>query len=294
MDVMQAVGPSVAPLRSLSPWPRLWAQARRGLILGVAVFVLVMPALFVFLWMLSLALKPDVENTAYPPIFIPRSPTLDSFRQILDGSPIGRYTMNSAVVAGGSTLIALILGVPAGYGIAKSQQRGMLGFVLIARMTPALSYLIPWFIMFRAIGLNNTLAALVVTHLVIGLPVVIWVMVGFFDGLPRDLEEAAAVDGASPWQAFWHVALPLGRPGSVVASLLAFIFSWNNFIFAVVLAGRETRTLPVLVFNTLTFERLAFGPLAAAAILVTLPVLIVTVLVQRQIVVGMTAGAVKS
>ena len=257
---MQAVGPSVAPLRSLSPWPRLWAQARRGLILGVAVFVLVMPALFVFLWMLSLALKPDVENTAYPPIFIPRSPTLDSFRQILDGSPIGRYTMNSAVVAGGSTLIALILGVPAGYGIAKSQQRGMLGFVLIARMTPALSYLIPWFIMFRAIGLNNTLAALVVTHLVIGLPVVIWVMVGFFDGLPRDLEEAAAVDGASPWQAFWHVALPLGRPGIVVASLLAFIFSWNNFIFAVVLAGRETRTLPVLVFNTLTFERLAFGP----------------------------------
>ncbi|MCX5989682.1 MAG: carbohydrate ABC transporter permease [Chloroflexi bacterium] len=253
-----------------------------------------MPALFVFLWMLSLALKPDVENTAYPPIFIPRSPTLDSFRQILDGSPIGRYTMNSAVVAGGSTLIALILGVPAGYGIAKSQQRGMLGFVLIARMTPALSYLIPWFIMFRAIGLNNTLTALVITHLVIGLPVVIWVMVGFFDGLPRDLEEAAAVDGASPWQAFWHVALPLGRPGIVVASLLAFIFSWNNFIFAVVLAGRETRTLPVLVFNTLTFERLAFGPLAAAAILVTLPVLIVTVLVQRQIVVGMTAGAVKS
>ena len=294
MDVMQAVGQAVAPLRSLSPWPRLWAQARRGLILGVAVFVLVMPALFVFLWMLSLALKPDVENTAYPPIFIPRSPTLDSFRQILDGSPIGRYTMNSAVVAGGSTLIALILGVPAGYGIAKSQQRGMLGFVLIARMTPALSYLIPWFIMFRAIGLNNTLAALVVTHLVIGLPVVIWVMVGFFDGLPRDLEEAAAVDGASPWQAFWHVALPLGRPGIVVASLLAFIFSWNNFIFAVVLAGREKRTLPVLVFNTLTFERLAFGPLAAAAILVTLPVLIVTVLVQRQIVVGMTAGAVKS
>lgn len=294
MDVMQAVGPSVSPLRSLSPWPRLWAQARRGLILGVAVFVLVMPALFVFLWMLSLALKPDVENTAYPPIFIPRSPTLDSFRQILDGSPIGRYTMNSAVVAGGSTLIALILGVPAGYGIAKSQQRGMLGFVLIARMTPALSYLIPWFIMFRAIGLNNTLTALVITHLVIGLPVVIWVMVGFFDGLPRDLEEAAAVDGASPWQAFWHVALPLGRPGIVVASLLAFIFSWNNFIFAVVLAGRETRTLPVLVFNTLTFERLAFGPLAAAAILVTLPVLIVTVLVQRQIVVGMTAGAVKS
>jgi multiple sugar transport system permease protein len=258
------------------------------------VFVLVTPALFVFLWMLSLALKPDVENTAYPPIFIPRSPTLDSFRQILDGSPIGRYTMNSAVVAGGSTVIALVLGVPAGYGIAKSQKRGMLGFVLIARMTPALSYLIPWFIMFRAIGLNNTLTALVITHLVIGLPVVIWVMVGFFDGLPRDLEEAAAVDGASPWQAFWHVALPLGRPGIVVASLLAFIFSWNNFIFAVVLAGRETRTLPVLVFNTLTFERLAFGPLAAAAILVTLPVLIVTVLVQRQIVVGMTAGAVKS
>ncbi|MFM7197711.1 MAG: carbohydrate ABC transporter permease, partial [Chloroflexota bacterium] len=193
------MGMTLARRADPSPWPRIAGQARRGLVLGIAVFLLVLPAAFVFLWMLSLSLKPDVENTAYPPIFIPRSPTLDSFRQILDGSPIGRYTINSAVVAGGSTLIALILGVPAAYGISKAKSRGMLAFVLIARMTPALSYLIPWFSMFRAVGLNNTLTALVITHLVIGLPVVIWVMVGFFDGLPRDLDEAASVDGASPW-----------------------------------------------------------------------------------------------
>jgi multiple sugar transport system permease protein len=160
-------------------------------------------------------------------------------------------------------------------------------------MTPGLSFLIPWFMLFRFLGLNNTLWALIITHLVIGLPITIWVMMGFFEDLHPELDEAALVDGAGIWEAFRDIALPLARPGMTVAAILAFIFSWNNFIFAVVLAGRETRTLPVAVFNVLTFEQLAWGALAAAALVVTLPVLILTAFVQRQIVVGMTAGGIK-
>jgi multiple sugar transport system permease protein len=147
--------------------------------------------------------------------------------------------------------------------------------------------------LFRYLGLNNTLWALIITHLVIGLPITIWVMMGFFEDLHPELEEAALVDGAGIWSAFRDVALPLARPGMIVSAILAFIFSWNNFIFAVVLAGRETRTLPVAVFNVLTFEQLAWGALAAAALIVTLPVLILTAFVQRQIIVGMTAGGIK-
>ncbi|MEJ7761873.1 MAG: carbohydrate ABC transporter permease [Thermomicrobiales bacterium] len=265
----------------------------RRLALYASLTVLLMPALFVFLWMLNLSLKPDVENVAYPPVFIPRNPTLDQFREVFQSSPFGLYTRNSFVVATAATALSLLFGVPAGYGIAKTRASGLAMLVLISRMTPGLSYLIPWFMLFRFLGLNNTLWALIITHLVIGLPITIWVMMGFFESLHPELEEAALVDGATIWGSFTDIALPLARPGMVVAAILSFIFSWNNFIFAVVLAGRETRTLPVAVFNVLTFEQLAWGKLAAAALIVTLPVLLLTAFVQRQIITGMTAGGMK-
>jgi len=133
----------------------------------------------------------------------------------------------------------------------------------------------------------------VITHLVITVPIVIWVMIGFFESLPLELEEAALIDGCSLPQVFRHIALPLARPGIVVAGILSFIFSWNNFIFGVVLAGRQTRPLPVAVYNVLTFEQIAWGPLAAAALVVTLPVLVLSVFAQRGILAGFAAGGVK-
>ena len=260
---------------------------------GFAVLVIVSPAISVFLWMLSLSLKTEIENIAYPPIFIPETPTLDNFRHVFEASPFGRYILNSLVVSGSATLFALAIGVPAGYGIAKAKAYRLAVLVLIARITPNLSYLIPLFILFQFLGLTGTLWPLVITHLVITVPIVVWVMIGFFETLHPDLEEAALIDGATLWQAFRHIALPLARPGIVVAAILAFIFSWNNFIFGVVLAGRETRTLPVAVYNVLTFEQISWGPLAAAALVVTLPVLILTVFVQREILTGLTAGGIK-
>ncbi len=287
------VAAAALPRRATSPGALRLQRASRRLGFWVGLVVLLTPAVFVFLWMLSLSLKPDVENTAYPPVFIPTHPSLDNFREVFAGSPFGRYAVNSLTVALAATGLSLLLGVPAGYGIAKARAHGLAFFVLISRMTPGLSYLIPWYILFSRVGLNNTLWALIITHLVIGLPITIWVMMGFFEDLHPELEEAALVDGAGIWSAFRDVALPLARPGMVVAAILSFIFSWNNFIFAVVLAGPETRTLPVAIFNVLTFEQLAWGKLAAAALIVTLPVLLLTVFVQRQIVAGMTAGGMK-
>ncbi len=258
-----------------------------------AIGIIVSPAIMVFLWMLSLSLKNELDNSTYPPIFIPSAPTLSNYTQVFADNSMGLYFLNSLIVSGGATLIALLVGIPAGYGIARLQAHRTTVLILIARMTPALSFLIPLFTVFQLLGLNNTLTALVITHLVITVPIVVYIMAGYFETLPRELEEAALIDGGSVFTTFRYVALPLARPGVVVGTILAFIFSWNNFVFGAVLAGRATRTLPAAVYNVLTFEQLAWGPLAAAAIVVTLPVLLLTIFIQKEIVAGLTAGGVK-
>jgi multiple sugar transport system permease protein len=284
-------------VRSSEPYRPPWTERLRALggrvAFGLTVVVIVSPAILVFLWMLSLAFKNEVENMAYPPVFIPTAPTLDNFVEVFRKSPFALYALNSVIVSVVSTSVALLVGVPAGYGIAKARAHGFAVLMLVSRMTPGLSYLIPLFIMFRFLGLTGTLWPIIITHLVITIPIVVWIMIGFFEDLHPELEEAALCDGANLWQGFLHVALPLARPGIVVAAILSFIFSWNNFIFGVVLAGRETRTLPVAVYNVLTFEQVSWGPLAAAALIVTLPVLILTIFVQREIVTGLAAGGVK-
>jgi multiple sugar transport system permease protein len=266
----------------------------RKIAFAFSVAVIVSPAILVFFWMLSLSLKNEIDNLAYPPVFIPDPPTLRNFVQVFAENSMGLYFWNSIVVSGFATLIALVVGIPAGYGIARAQAHKLTVLVLIARMTPALSYLIPLFMVFQFLGLNNTLTALVITHLVITVPIVVYIMAGHFETLPKELEEACQIDGGSVWTSFRYVALPLARPGIIVGTILAFIFSWNNFVFGAVLAGRATRTLPAAVYNVLTFEQLAWGPLAAAALVVTVPVLLLTIVIQKEIVVGLTHGGVKA
>ena len=257
------------------------------------VFLLMLPTLFFFFWMISLSFKSDADNLAYPPVFIPSGLTVKNYLSVFESSPFARYAMNSLIVAVGATSLGLLLGVPAAYGIARSARYGSALFILVARMTPALSYLIPWFILFQRLGLANTYQALILTHLIISLPLIIWIMIGFFEDVHRDMEDAAVIDGCTRFGSFLRVAMPLTRPGIAVAGILAFIFSWNNFIFAVVLAGPRLQTLPVAIFNVLTFEQINWGPLAAAALLVTSPVLILAMMVQRHIITGLAAGGLK-
>ncbi|WP_200840857.1 carbohydrate ABC transporter permease [Geminicoccus flavidas] len=261
--------------------------------LWFAVLMIVSPAVLFFVWMLSLSLKYEVDNAAYPPILIPENFAWANYAAVLESNRFGTYFLNSVLVTGSATLLGLLVGVPAGYGMARMKATKSAVVVLIARMTPGLSYLIPLFLLFQWLGLMGTLLPQIIIHLVITVPIIIWIMIGYFETTPLELEEAAVIDGASRWQVFRHVALPIAKPGITVAFILAVIFSWNNFVFGIVLAGRETRTLPVAVYNMISFEQLSWGPLAAGALLVTLPVLLLTVLAQRQIVAGLTAGAVK-
>jgi len=280
----------------MTPTPATRRRIRRGIdnaALYFAVAVLLAPCLFVFFWMISLSLKYDIDNTAWPPVFIPTEPTFDNFVHVFQESPMFLYFWNSVQVTGSATLVAMLLGVPAGYGIAKARAHGLAAVLLLSRMTPGLSYLIPLFALFQMMGMIGTVWPIALTHMVITLPIVTWIMIGFFETLPQELEEAARIDGATIWQAFYYVALPLARPGIVVGAILSFIYSWNNFIFGAVFAGRTTRTMPVAVYNMLTFESFAWGPLAAAAIVVMLPVMALTIVIQREIVQGLAAGGVK-
>jgi len=259
----------------------------------VCVVLVISPALFFFLWMLSLSLKFEVDNGAYPPVFIPTRIAWQNYVGVFASNHFLLYFWNSVIVTGSATLLALIVGVPAGYGIARMKADRSAIVIMIARMTPGLSYLIPMFLIFQWLGLLGTLVPQIIIHLVVTVPIVIWIMIGYFETTPIELEEAAMIDGAGRWQTFRRVTLPIAKPGIVVSMILSVIFSWNNFVFGVVLAGRETRTLPVAVYNMLSFEQVSWGPLAAAALVVTFPVLVLTVLAQRQIVAGLTAGAVK-
>ncbi len=269
------------------------ARAVRTVGFYALVIAVMLPTVFVFYWMVTLSLKTQVEAAGYPPHFVRFAATLENYAEVFAKNPFLLYTWNSLVVAAGSSLLGLVVGLPAAYSIAHWRQHALALTVLVARIVPGISYLIPWYILFRNLRMVDTYQALILTHLVVGLPLIIWVMIGFFEDLPRELEDAALIDGCSYYGAFWRVAIPLVKPGIVAASILSFIFSWNNFLFSVILAGRNTRTLPIAVFNMIGFEEINWGPLAAAATMITLPVILLTLIVQRHIVTGLTFGAVK-
>jgi multiple sugar transport system permease protein len=254
--------------------------------------LILLPFLFPLAWMLLSSLKTQVQNTAYPPVWV-FTPTLNNYREVFIKNPFFTFTLNSLIVAAGSTGLALVLGLPGAYAVARFKQTGIALAILTARMAPGIAYLIPWFILFTKLKMIDTYLALILTHLIVALPLVLWVMIGFFEDVPGELIEAARIDGCSNFSAFVRVALPLVKPGIVATAILAFIFSWNNFLFSLIIAGFKTRTLPIAVYNFLSYEEINWGGLTAAATIITLPVLILSLFIQKHIVRGLTFGALK-
>ncbi|MBE3556081.1 MAG: carbohydrate ABC transporter permease [Firmicutes bacterium] len=245
-----------------------------------------------FLWMLLNSLKTPIQIITLPPSFWFK-PTLSNYSNVFEQQEFGKFFINSLAIGVGSTFFGLLLGLPAAYAIARYNQGRLATLILLARMIPGISLLIPWFIMFRALHLTDTYLALILTHMLVGVPFIVWVMIPFFEAIPKELDEAGRVDGGSTLQVFLHVILPISGPGIVTASIMAFIYSWNNFMFSVVLAANNTKTLPVAIYNFISYAQIDWGGLMAAAVVITLPVLIIAILTQRFIVAGLTAGAVK-
>ena len=268
-------------------------RGTKRFLFALLLIIIMAPSVLFFYWMFTVSLREELINAAYPPVLFPLKLILDNYVAVFIKSPFFQYMMNSIIVAGGSTVIGLIVGLPAAYSIAKYRQDKLASVVLLSRMIPGLSLLVPWFIFFRMLNLTDTYLAIILAHLIVTLPLTIWVMISFFESIPPELEDAALIDGCSLYGIFYRIALPLVKPGIVVVSILSFIFSWNIFIFAVILSGPRTRILPVAVYNIMNYEEIIWGQLAAAAVVVTLPVLILTCLIGKHLVTGLSLGAVK-
>ena len=253
---------------------------------------LCLPPVFVFVWMILTGLKTGVQNISYPPQFI-FSPTLENFRAVFQQHSFFKYLMNSLIVASLATGISLLLGLPAAYSIAKYRQ-GRIGIlILVARMTPFVSYLLPWYIIFRYLNLIDTYTALTITHLIITLPMVIWLMISFFESVPVELEDSAKIDGCTGLQSFLIIVLPLVRNGIATSAIISFIFSWNQFLFSLILSGPNTKTVPVAVYNFISYGKIDWAGIGAAATLIVLPVSVFAFFVRKSIVQGLTMGALK-
>jgi len=267
----------------------------------VAIVLVLLFALIPVLWLISVSLKPPSEIIDQR--FIPASVSLDNYKSLfeggLDGSPFLRPLINSIAIALITTVIAITLASFTAYAIARLEfpgKRLILAGALAIAMFPPISTVGPLFDMWRAIGIYDTYLGLIIPYLTFALPLAIYVLVAFFREIPWDLEQAAQVDGATPWQAFRKVILPLAAPGVFTAAILVFIFCWNDFVFSISLTSSDaSRTVPAaLAFFTgeSTFTE-PTGSIAAAAVVVTIPIIVFVLVFQRRIVSGLTAGAVK-
>ncbi len=271
---------------------RRQARILINLLYALAMIAVVFFMLTPFLWMVLNAFKTPLQIIKLPPELI-FTPTLRNFENVFGTQNFMRYITNSMIIGAGCTLIGLLIGLPAAYSIARYRQNQLALTILMARMVPGITFLVPLFIVFRTLGLVDTYTSLILTHMLVGLPFIVWVMVPFFESIPRELTEAAVVDGASAVRAFVSVVLPLSGPGIVTASILSFVFSWNNFMFSIVLASSRTRTVPVAIYNFISYAQIDWGGLMAAAVVITLPVLVLAIVTQRYVIRGLTAGAIK-
>lgn len=259
-------------------------------ILNYAVLFIV---IFPFFWMVLASFKNNVDIIDASKNMFDFTPTMKNYATVFGKYNFIRPTINSFYVAAMSTVLALIIGLPAAYAVARFKLYKISLCILVVRMIPGITFLVPWYMLFLQMGLTNTFACLILSHMLVALPFIIWIMVPYFDNIPRELEEAVWVDGSAQWHGFFRIVLPVSVPGILTGSLLAFIFSWNNFMFSLTLSGSKTTTLPIAIYGFVGYASVDWGGLMAAATVITLPIIVISLLTQKHIISGLTAGAVK-
>ena len=251
-------------------------------------------SLFPVIWTFLTSIKSNVDAFAMPPKWI-FQPTLSNYMNVFEKQPFGKYFFDSIVVAVVSTVVIMVVGSLGAYSVTRYQARGveMGKYVLLFRMLPPMAIVLPVFILFRTYGMLDTYPGLIMVYTGFNLPFGIWMLMGFFQNLPMELEEAALVDGCSRYRAFWKVILPLASPGIAATSILVLIQCWNEYLFALILTARNVRTLPIGASMFVQEHQILWGELTAAAILIMLPIFVAGVFVQRYLVRGLTVGALK-
>lgn len=261
-----------------------------ALLLAICLF-----CIFPFYWMVTTSLKTQVVALADPPVWW-FTPTLQNYVQVLFEDKVGVSLINSLIVAVCTTVLAVSLGCPAAFALARFEFRGKtdLWFWFITnRFVSPVVLAFPVFIIAREIGLRDTHLALILMYLTFTLPIVIWICTDQFRSIPYDLDEAAMLEGASQFRVFWSICLPLAMPGVAVSSILSFIFSWNELLFAYILAPRDAKTAPAMAVTFMEGYDVPYGNIMATSTLIVIPVLIFALLASKHLVRGLTMGAVK-
>lgn len=258
---------------------------------ALAVFLSIAPIVY-----LALTSFKEPELTfAIPPVWN-FTPTSQNYQEVLSSTNFDKYFLNSVVTALSTTAIALVLGTLAAYGFSRFRFRGHFWLrmsSLIPQMLPPIAIVVPLYVLFSRLDWIDTRQSLIISYLTFTVPLSIWMMIGFFDDVPVELEEAAMIDGCSRFGALMRASMPLALPGMAATAILAFLYCWNEFLYAVILTGREARTLPVIITSFMTNKSVLWGRIAASGTLVLVPVLIFALIAQRYLVRGLARGAVK-
>lgn len=246
------------------------------------------------LWVMRTSFANRLIAYKIPPVWV-FTPTLENYRIIFEKYPFQKYFYNSILISAIASLVALALGALAAYSIArfKTGDPILRLSMLSTQMLPPITLVIPIFLLARIFHLWDSRLGLILAYLSFNLPYTVWILIGFFQSIPVDLEEAAMIDGCSRVQAFWRVTIPVSLPGLLAAGVFNFILNWNEFLFALILTGRETRTLPVAIASLWTQQGVQIGAVSAATFLVILPVIVLTWVIQKSLVRNLTFGSIK-
>lgn len=254
--------------------------------------VMVFPAY----WMINTAFKPPNEVLTFTPHFVPERPTVDNFISAMRAPLFLDVLRNSLIITSSAVAVALVVGFLGALAVARFRfygRRALIMVVLLVQMVPFIALLIPLFLMLNAAQLTNTLPGVMIVYAVLIMPYTIWTLRGFISNIPRELDEAALVDGCTRWQTFTRVILPLTGPGLVATSIYGFIQAWNEFIIINTLNSVENQNLMAWLLSNQTSRQTAWGPLMAGAVITSMPVVIFFMVIQKNIAAGLTAGAVK-
>jgi len=297
MSIAATVAPAGQKSRGRDTTQRtLRTVGKYVLVYGLGMFFVLFSTL-PLLWGISTALKVPSEVYAFPPTWIPKSLTFDNFISVVQNQNLIRAFFNTLIIASGTTLVALFVGVLGGYGFARFKFPGrnmLLWSVLFTKLFPRVVVIVPFFVTLRNLQMMNTYQGLILVYLMVTFPVAIWLLKGFFDKIPVEIEEAAVIDGCNLPQLLWHVIIPMSRPALVAVAMYSFILAWNEFLFALVFTnGLERRPLSIALAFFIDENGIRWGELMAASVVMSLPAVIVFTFAQKLLVRGLSDGAVK-
>lgn len=278
-----------------------WAKAGRmvgKILLVIAIVAVLLIIAFPLYWLVTTSFKLPADTATAPPVIVPTRFTLDNYAAALATPGVAKAFFNSVLVATVATALTTFLGALAAYALAKTYlsfaiRQALLVWILVTRIFPPVTTAIPYYVIVKRLHLGDTHTALILTYVAYGLPFVIWLMLGFFQDMPAEIEKAAIVDGCSLWQRFRQVVLPLALPGLAVTAVFAFIYSWNELLYASILTSFNAKTIPVVVAGFISDQFLRWGEMTAIGSLMVIPVLVFAAGAQRYLVRGLTFGAVK-